>query len=279
MNPMPDTKPLSQAMTQKVLQYLGLPSRVEPNRRTLERLLRQYVRIVPWESVSRIVRRANTKQLEKCPMFGKKFWDNAMAYGTGGTCYESNYAFFSLLLQLGYEGYLTINNMGDTVGCHTAIIVLLDGEKIMIDVGLPIFALLPIRKKENPVIEGEFFTYTVEKLRGNKYDIWRKPHPRSNAFTLIDKPIDDETYRQATTNDYISESGLFLDKIVINKVIAGNVWRFNSREVPLHMEKFIEDIRHDYALTHDHAEQLSRKFKLDQALFANALEIMGLPSK
>jgi hypothetical protein len=276
---MTDTRPLSRAMTQKVLQYLGLPSHVKPNRHTLERLLHQYVRIVPWETVSRIVHRANTKHLDKCPVFGKKFWDNAMNYGTGGTCYESNYAFYTLLLQLGYEGYLTINNMGDNIGCHTAIVVLLEGEKLLVDVGLPIFSVLPIRKKEVSVVESEFFTYTVEKLRGNKYDIWRKPHPSANAFTLIDKPVDDETYRQATTNDYIPESGLFLDKVVINKVIAGNLWRFNSRDLPLHMEKFIEDIRHDYALTHDHAEQIAKKFKLDQAMVAQALEEVGLPSQ
>jgi len=276
---MPDTNPLSQAMTRKVLQYLGLPHRVQPTRRTLERLLHQYVRTVPWETVSRIVRRANTKHLEKCPVFGKKFWDNALNYGMGGTCYESNYAFFSLLLRLGYEGYLTINNMGDTIGCHTAIVILLDDEKLLVDVGLPIFSVLPIRKKETTVIESDFFTYTVEKLRGNKYDIWRKPHPNHNAFTLIDKPVDDETYRHATTQDYIPDSGLFLDKVVINKVIAGNLWRFNSRDLPLHMEKFIENIRHDYVLTHDHAEQLATKFKLDQAMVTEALEVMGLPSQ
>lgn len=274
-----ETTPLSQAMTYKILKRFGLPNSSEPNLQTLEKLVQQYTRTVPWESASRVARRGRTDELEKCPVFGKDFWSSALKYGTGGTCYESNYAFFSLLLRLGYEGYLTINNMGSVVGCHTAIVILLDGEKYLVDVGLPIFAILPVRKKETSVIESEFFTYTVEPLGYNKYEIWRDPHPSRNAFTLIDKPKDDAMYRQATTHDYDPEDGLFLDKVVINKVIAGNLWRFNSKDLPLHMEKFVDGIRHDYALTHDHAEQLANKFKIDQSILAEALEFLGLPSE
>ncbi len=276
---MTETKPLSKAMSQKVLKRLGVPHSAPPTLKTLEKLIHQYTHVVPWESASRIARRDQYKKLEKCPVLGKKFWDNALEYGTGGTCYESNYAFYSLLLQMGYEGYLTINNMGDSIGCHTAIVVFLDDEKYLVDVGLPIFAPLPLRKKETVTVESEFFTYTVESLGYNKFDIWRDPHPNRNAFTLIDKPVDDDRYRQATTKDYIPDSGLFLDKVVINKVIAGNLWRFNSRDLPLHMEKFVDGIRHDYALTHDHADQLAKKFQIDRDILASALEVLGLPSE
>jgi arylamine N-acetyltransferase len=276
---MSNTKPLSNAMTQKALKHLGLPTSVKPNRHTLEQLLYQYVRTVPWESASRIVRRANTVMLEQCPVLGQKFWENTIVSGTGGTCYESNYAFYSLLLQVGYEGYLTLNNMGSSIGCHSAIVILIEDEKLLIDVGLPIFAPLPIRDQETASVESQFFTYTIESLGDDSYEIWRTPHLQHNAFTLIDQPVDDEAYRQTTTNDYILGSGLFLDKVVINKVIGDNIWRFNCNNSPLHMEKFVGDIRHDYALTHDHAEQLANQFKLDQVIFAEALEAMGLPSK
>lgn len=276
---MTETMPLSQYMTNRILKRFGLPNSLEPNKQTLEKLIRQYTRTVPWESASRIARRGKTDVLEKCPVFGKDFWSHVLKNGTGGTCYESNYAFFSLLLRLGYEGYLTINNMGSVVGCHTAIVILLEGEKYLVDVGLPIFAVLPIRKKESTVVESEFFTYTIESLGYHKYEIWRDPHPSRNAFTLIDKPKDEAVYRQATTNDYIPDSGLFLDKVVINKVIAGNLWRFNSKDLPLHMEKFVDGVRHDYALTHDHAEQLANRFKIDRTILADALEFLGLPSK
>lgn len=273
---MPETKPLSQQLTNKILKRLGVPLKPPANKETLERLLIGYTRNVPWESASRIVVRDKTEKLEKCPRFGKPFWDSALQYGTGGTCYESNYAFFALLLCLGYEGYLTVNNMGDKVGCHTAIIIFLDGEKYLVDVGLPIYALLPIRRKESNVIQSEFFTYTVESLGYNKYNIWRDPHPSRNAFTLIDKPIGEDKYRQYTTNDYILATGLFLDKVVINKVIAGNLWRFNSRDLPLHMEKFVDGERFDYPLEEDIADQLASKFKIDSDIITDSLRVMGI---
>jgi len=276
---MTDTKPLSKAMTKKVLKRLGVPIDAPPTLATLKKLIHQYTRVVPWESASRIVRRDQIETLKKCPVFGKKFWDSTLAYGTGGTCYESNYAFYSLLRRMEYEGYLTVNNMGDTIGCHTAIVIFLEGDKYLVDVGLPIFAPLPLRKKETTVVESDFFTYTVESLGYHKFEIWRDPHPNRNAFTLIDKPVDDDRYREATINDYIPDSGLFLDKVVINKVIAGNLWRFNSRDLPLHMEKFVDGVRHDYALTHDHADQLSQKFRIDREILAQALEALGLPSE
>ena len=143
----------------------------------------------------------------------------------------------------------------------------------------PCLHLLPIRRKETNTVETEFFTYTVESLGYNKFDIWRDPHPNRNAFTLVDKPINDERYRTATTKDYIPDKGLFLDKVVINKVIAGNLWRFNSRDLPLHMEKFVDGVRHDYALTRDHAEQLAQKFQIDRDVLAQALQALGLPSE
>jgi arylamine N-acetyltransferase len=49
--------------------------------------------------------------------------------GSGGTCFESNYALFSLLLARGFTGQLTVNNMGETVGCQSAIVLEIDGTK------------------------------------------------------------------------------------------------------------------------------------------------------
>jgi hypothetical protein len=45
------------------------------------------------------------------------------------------------------------------------------------------------------------------------------------------------------------------------------------------MEKFIDGVRHDYALTHDHADQLAQQFKIDRDILAAALEAVGLPSQ
>ena len=273
---MSDTAPLPPEITRRVLRRFGLEDAPPPNRQTLRYLLNQYTRIVPWESASRIVRRAGHQRLEDCAALGAVFWENALAHGTGGTCYESNYAFFGLLRRLGYQGCLTVNNMGDAIGCHTAIIVWLDGDKTLVDVGLPIYAPLPIRAGQETVAESPFFTYRVEPLGNDVYDIWRDRHPNPKAFTLIDKPVADAPYRQAAMQDYQPPTGLFLDAVVINKVIDGQLWRFNSHDLPLHIQAFVDGQRRDVPLGDDAAGQLAERFKIDRGILAAALDVPGL---
>ncbi|MCY3780143.1 MAG: arylamine N-acetyltransferase, partial [Chloroflexi bacterium] len=143
---MPSAEALSPQLTERVLQRLGYSRAPAPDLATLRQLLALYTRTVPWESASRIVRRAQHEETADCALMGAAFWESHFTFGTGGTCYESNYAFFGLLLRLGYEGYLTINDMGASIGCHSAIVILLDGLKHLVDVGLPLYAILPLRE-------------------------------------------------------------------------------------------------------------------------------------
>ncbi|MCA9956361.1 MAG: arylamine N-acetyltransferase, partial [Anaerolineales bacterium] len=131
------TNMLDRRLTAQVLAFL----KVEASRPTLpalEKLLAAYYCTVPWESIFRIVQRAE----DPSPRWPEQFWREAMTQGAGGTCFESNYAFFALLQTLGYDGYLTINNMGESIGCHTAVVIVLDGQKWLVDVGIPLYALL-----------------------------------------------------------------------------------------------------------------------------------------
>ena len=276
---MGQTEPPPLALRQRILRYLGLPDTLNADHATLQLLIDRYTRLVPWESFSRLVRRARHSRDEDCAALGATFWENALNHGAGGTCFESNYAFFSLLLSLGYEGYLTINNMGNQIGCHTAIVIFLDGEKHLVDVGLPVYAVLPIRAGKTARAKSRFFGYTVEPLGDSRYDIWRDPHPDRNAFTLIDQPIVDPDYRLAAIADYQPGSGYFLDKVVINKVIDGNLWRFNSADPPPRIEVFADGQKHEIPLATDPANQLAAKFEADRDLIAEALAIVGAKSK
>ena len=116
------TAPLSPELTRAVLSYLGVPA-APPTLDLIDTIVTAYTRTVPWESAFRIAKRARTPDTADCPRWPDEFWTDALTRGGGGTCFESNYALFSLLRALGYEGYLTINNMGETVGCHAAIVL------------------------------------------------------------------------------------------------------------------------------------------------------------
>lgn len=110
--PPPDTCPsskggasltaLSAECSAPVLRFLGEPA-APPSIPALAALVRAHTESVPWESASRIVRRAMVAATVDCPRWPEIFWAEAMTRGHGGTCFESNYAFFALLRALGYQ--------------------------------------------------------------------------------------------------------------------------------------------------------------------------------
>lgn len=255
-----------------VMQYLGVAP-AAPDRALLDTLISAYVRAVPWESVSRIA--ARFAGVGTYPRWPETFWEQAITQGTGGTCFESNYAFFTLLRHLGYEGYLTINNMGTMTGCHTAIVIQLDGERWLVDAGLPVY--VPLRLDTAPTQrDGVLQRYTVRPLEDDCYDIEREPHPSLNAFTLIDRPVDEAAYRAAAAADYES-GGLFLDRAIINKVIDGDLWRFASSDTPYRIETFDTQTggtRGDHYISGDAAGRLAQHFGMDEGLIRAALAVV-----
>lgn len=268
--------PLSPELKRAVLNYLEVEAS-SPTAAFVDHLLAAYTRKVPWESAFRIARRARITNLSDCPRWPDIFWREAIENGAGGTCFESNYAFFSLLQALGYEGYLTINNMGESIGCHTAIVLQIDGQSWLVDVGLPIYVALPINPDAVTRRESPYLAYSVIPDGARHYQIERHPHPNTNCFTLIDRPVSDEEYRVATTNDYGPE-GLFLDKVIVNQVIDDLLWRFNSEEKPLRLESFQDGQRTDYPITGDVAETVARQFSMDVLTVRSALQLVGFAS-
>lgn len=229
---------LDDTLVRRVLAALAVEA-APPSLAALDALVSAYVRRVPWESASRIARRVQTPRLSDCPRWPVTFWESALANGTGGTCFESNYAFLALLRALGYDGYLTINNMGQTTACHTAIVVRLDGERWLVDVGLPLHVPLRLDPLDDmSEREGEFHTYRMLPEGGGRYRVERDRHPQPYCFTLVDRPVPETIYRAATTADY-GPDGLFLDRVIVVRVVDGCIWRFNSGDgPPYHLESF-----------------------------------------
>jgi hypothetical protein len=103
---------LDNSLVKDILDYLDCPTKA-PTLRYLNRLILAYIRKVPWESVSRIIKRHTTLETKNCPRLPKEFWIEAIQHSFGGTCFESSLAFYSSLTTLGYEGYLTVTAMFD----------------------------------------------------------------------------------------------------------------------------------------------------------------------
>lgn len=265
--------PLSAQRLADVLKLLGFDSTPEPTLDTLNRLIATYARKVPWESASRLARRAIITTDEECPRWPEIFWDEALRLGTGGTCFESNYAFFTVLQAIGYDGYLTINDMHDTIGCHTAIVLRLQGTLMLVDAGFPIYAALPLDPAHITETIRPQLSYRVQPLPDNRFALERFPHPAPYMFTLINSPVSDAAYQAATTRDY-GVNGLFLNQLVVNKLVDEGLWRFASNEKPYRMECFQDGQRIDTPIETDPATEIHRKFGIDRVVIEAAFKAL-----
>lgn len=260
---------LPASLRDRVLHYLDCPS-LKPGTQALNNLINAYVQKVPWESAFRIVKQRSTPVLADRPRWPEEFWCDAIGKGGGGTCFESNYAFLALLLSLGYEGYLTINNMAEFIGSHTAIILWLQGQKRVVDVGIPLHKSLLLHTNQVTRSVAYFHTYFVQPKGEELYEIKRTNHLKRNIYTLVDQPISNQRYRMATTQDY-GEQGLFLDRVIITKVIEGKVWRFTS-DHRLHLEVFDRKSKTEILLPESLlARRLARHFDMDRVVIEAAL--------
>jgi arylamine N-acetyltransferase len=263
---------LSSNLTRRILHHFAL-EKAQPVLRYLTALLNAYVQTVPWESASRIVRRAHVTKTEDCPRWPEEFWEGVLEHGLGGTCFESNYAFLALLQALGFEGYLTINDMHDYVGCHTATVIEIDGVQWMADAGFPVLVPLQLDANRHTAAESHWLNYIAQPEQNNVFVIERAPHPKPYCFTVLNTPVADANYRVATTNDY-GPNGLFLHEVVINKVMDAALWRFSTRDLPLHLETFHNNQRVDIPIEGnlDHvAHIIATKFQMNEATLREAL--------
>jgi len=231
-----DQHSLMKSLVEDVLEYLGLPLEA-PTLRYLNRLITAYTHKVPWESISRIVKRNRTLKTEDCPRWPEEFWLDAMRFGTGGTCFESSLAFYSLLTSLGYQGYLTVNDMGESQACHAAIVLIINGRKYLVDITIPVHRAVHIDPLKVTRRCTYFHDYTIRPVTENKYHVERSHHSHRYAFTLIDIPVSLADYRAIVEKDYTTR-GFFLKSVVMVKVIDDKVWRFFSDNKPYRLESF-----------------------------------------
>lgn len=228
---------LSYEMTREILDYLGCPPKA-PTLRYLNQLIHAYIRRVPWESVSRIIKRHTTAETKDCPRWPEEFWQDAMRNGFGGTCFESSLAFFTLLTAVGYTGYLTVNDMGDNRSCHAAIVLLLKGDKYLVDITIPVHSAIRLDPQKVVRRRTHLFNYTLRPVSESKYEVERSHRSSKNLFTLNDSPVNLPEFHAILEEDYSETTGRFLQSVVMVKVVDEKSQRFFSDQLPYKLESF-----------------------------------------
>ena len=269
---------ISEPLRTEILDYLDSPPK-SPTLHYLNRLIHAYVRKVPWESVSRILKRQATPETRDCPRMVDEFWEDAIQYGYGGTCFESNLAFYSLLMSLGYEGYLTVNDMGDSVACHAATILIIARQQYLVDVTIPIHAAIRVNPRRTVSRSTAMFDYAVRPVAADKYEVERSRNPRKNLFTLIDIPVSLTDYRAIMEDDYSETMGRFLKNVVITKVVNEKALRFFGDQKPYKLESINRAGMTEMPLEFSALPRvLAESFQLPEEKISAALALNPIPA-
>jgi arylamine N-acetyltransferase len=261
-------------MTENILRHLKV-KRSPPSLEYLQELMTAYCSNVPWESVSKIIKKSLCDKTINCLRLENEFWTSAFQYGTGGTCYESNWAFFCFLQNLGFDGYLTINKIIDKSSVHSAIVIRIDDKKYIVDIGYPTYAPIPVIEESITVSDNFQIRYRCTPTSPKQYIIETFPHPKPYLYHLTDIPVNQRDYLKMASRDY-GESGLFSDRIIIRKMINKVPTRFDSEDIPYNIhilhngekrKTFIED--------EDLIRRLSDHFVMSSKIIAQAFIILG----
>ncbi|RYF90184.1 MAG: arylamine N-acetyltransferase [Chitinophagaceae bacterium] len=260
-------------MTKNILKHLNVKEH-SPTLQYLQELITAYCSIVPWENVSKIVKKTVCNKPADCVRLEEEFWTQSFKYGTGGTCYESNWAFYKLLKTLGFDCYLTINKIADKSSVHSAIIVTINRSGYIADIGYPLYAPIPIVENGIHHSKYEGTTYRSTCIGNNEYLIENFPHPKPYLYHLSDIPVSEQDYLKVAIADYC-DSGLFLDRIIIRKIINNTPTRFDSQDLPYNIHQLQNGTKTRNSIGEENLfNALSEFYSLNMDVISKAFEIL-----
>lgn len=237
---MADTPPID---TDRILNHLHI-ERSAPTAAYLSALLMAWSMYIPWESASRIARHKTPAAPYQYARTAAQFFDDALMRGLGGTCFESNTALKALLDSLGYESTFAFCDMNDPayVHPHCALITTVDGARYIADAGWPLPAAVPL--SDTPTRQSvPVYDYHIEPLAADRWRVWRKSGEfEQECFVLKGVPVPPDTFRARLIRDHLDDEGLFLDNVIIHRMIDGRMLRFDQTKGLIERTPGAEDV-------------------------------------
>ena len=257
-----------------ILAHLGLPA-LPPDLDSLNRVLRAWSTRLPWESASRIARHQSPGRPEDYARAPEAFFADALRWGTGGTCFESNSALKALLEASGFRADMTFCAMETaTVDPHCALVVPLDGQVYLADVGFPVSAALRLDPGGPTTIQTPVYRFTAEPDGPGRWAVRRFSGSYASLCFWIqaDDPVDADRFRARLLRDHAPD-GLFLDEVIVHRLDGEQVWYFSERRGLVRRTRGREDplLITDRVRPHLDAV-LSRFFRMDRAVIRAALD-------
>ena len=150
----------------KYLERIGIEGELHLDLETLKKLQKQHLINIPFENLD-IIENKELK-LDRDSLFTK------IAEGKrGGICYELNGLFLMLLKEVGYDVKYILGRIREegTDLDHVLLLVNIDDEKYIVDVGFKDNYLYPIKMVPNLIQENYRNKYKINKIDDDRYQL------------------------------------------------------------------------------------------------------------
>lgn len=192
----------------KYLERIGIEGELGPDLETLKKIQKQHLINIPFENIDIFVNR--TLKLNTDSLFAKIVEEKR-----GGICYELNGLLLKLLKEIGYDvKYISgrIRAEGTDLD-HVLLLVTIDNEKYMVDVGFKDNYLYPIKMVPNLIQENYRNNYKINALGNDKYQLIKIVDNEETilyTFTTEEKHLSDFDMRckyfENTPNTYFTNN-------------------------------------------------------------------------
>lgn len=257
----------------RILNHLRLTYQ-PPTVAALDALLAAWAERIPWESASRIALHQDPGAPADYARLPGQFFADALRWGSGGTCFESNLALRTLLAALGFEVTLHFCDMGEQRDPHCATLVVIDNTAYLADMGYPVAAALPLdpaapTERTTPAaifraIPQAGARWEIRRMGRNGYD--------DQAFMLKRAPVNADTFLARLLRDH-EPDGFFLDEVILSRTGPEGMLRYSEGKG---LVRRTPDGETEVALSADEAADLprtlARLFAFDEGILRRALE-------
>ena len=187
---------IDQHLLTAICQKLGLHSSIPLNLDGLNEVYHKWCHRIPFDNIRKLIA-LNLGEEGQLPG-GKAtdFFEAWLQYGTGGTCWSSSNALFTLLIDLGFDARRVSGSMRNTGKVnHGSIIVRLEDNEWLVDSSILCNQVLPLLHGQVTINDDPLVRTEIES-NGRSYRIWFAYPSRSEMIPcqLIDDPVSLEYY-------------------------------------------------------------------------------------
>ena len=253
--------------SKEYLKRINYSGDLSPNLVVLKQLQKAHLLTVPFENLD--IHYDNPIELDI-----DKIYHKIVVKKRGGFCYELNGLFQKLLNSIGFDSKIisarVYNNKKEKFGeeyDHLAIIVKLNQNEYLIDVGFGEFTFYPLRFKINEIQIDPRGNFIIEKYKEEYYKVSKEDNgEKSIEYIFTEKERDIKEFSEMCNFHQISPDSHFTHKKLISKptergriTITGNSLKITESGLTKENINFNKDEYGKYLLNWFDIEELKKK--------------------